>query len=257
MNCVETDLVIDGGNVVPCGDYFVMTDKVFAENGKPKNDPGLIEELQKLFGHEIIFIPWTKHKGEPYGHADGFVKYIGWNKVIMGNHRDLYPKEADAIRKCLEQKGFEITELTYDVEKPDLDKNWAYINFLQVGNKIIMPVFSIEEDEQAKQQIQNALPWCEIHVVDCTSVAKDGGAIHCITWNALFDPHADMEKPVKKEFGNEALFSVLMDLIPNEVNIKGKPFSDEEICFLCSQNFKKFSDKYPNLSEYYMSCLNQ
>ena len=28
----ETDIVIDGGNVVLCGDNVVMTDKVFTEN---------------------------------------------------------------------------------------------------------------------------------------------------------------------------------------------------------------------------------
>ena len=28
----DTDLVIDGGNVVKCGDAIVMTEKVFAEN---------------------------------------------------------------------------------------------------------------------------------------------------------------------------------------------------------------------------------
>lgn len=36
INCRSTKLIIDGGNMVPCGPYIVMTDKVFTENGKEK-----------------------------------------------------------------------------------------------------------------------------------------------------------------------------------------------------------------------------
>ena len=36
ISCRSTDLIIDGGNMVPCGPYIVMTDKVFMENGREK-----------------------------------------------------------------------------------------------------------------------------------------------------------------------------------------------------------------------------
>lgn len=32
IRCRSTNLIIDGGNMVPCGQYIVMTDKVFTEN---------------------------------------------------------------------------------------------------------------------------------------------------------------------------------------------------------------------------------
>ena len=32
INCRSTYLIIDGGNMVPCGPYIVMTNKVFSEN---------------------------------------------------------------------------------------------------------------------------------------------------------------------------------------------------------------------------------
>lgn len=61
--------------------------------------------------------------------------------------------------------------------------NWAYINFLQVGNNIILPKFGINEDEQAKRFVQTAFPYCRVRQIDCNAIAKDGGALHCITWN--------------------------------------------------------------------------
>lgn len=160
-----------------------MTDKVFTENHRPKGDVGLLKELERVFGHEVIIIPWHKEGEDEYGHADGFVKYVGGNKILMSNHRDAQPKEADAIRKELEKHGFEVFELCFDVEKPEPDYNWAYINFLQVGNSIIMPVFSIEEDEIAKQQIAQLFPDCNILGVKYRQMAHEGGAFHCLTWN--------------------------------------------------------------------------
>ena len=85
--------------------------------------------------HKVIFIPWVRHAPpsskteDVYGHADGFVKYCGDNKILMTNHRMSRPDEADAIREVLENHGFEVTEMLFDVPKPDPDLNWAYINF--------------------------------------------------------------------------------------------------------------------------------
>lgn len=189
--CRSTKLIIDGGNMVICGPYIVMTDKVFAENGYEKNDQVFINKLESELGHPIIIIPWTMHgdfheeETDKYGHSDGFLKWCGENRILMGNHGDEYPQEACAIRTILESFGFEVTEMRFKdkVKTPCTDLNWAYINFLQVGNQIILPKFNIEEDEIAARYVQNAFEECEIHQIEMTDIAKEGGALHCISWN--------------------------------------------------------------------------
>lgn len=183
ISCRETDIVLDGGNIVPCGDYIVMTNKVFAENGRPMNDAALLMELKEVFGHEVIIIPWHKTKDDEYGHADGLIKYIGGNRILMGNHRESQPEEAEAIRRELERHGFEVKELKFDVRHPRKSLNWAYINFLQVGDVIILPTFGIPEDKQAREQIQAAFPDCKIFGLRTNEIAPEGGALHCLTWN--------------------------------------------------------------------------
>ena len=184
-----TDIVIDGGNVIDCGAYIVMTDKVFEENGVPKNDEKLFARLEKTLRKKVIFIPWTRHsqpddeETDVYGHADGFIKYCGGNNILMSNLRDIYPSEADAIRQVLECHGYNITEMLFKVPHPDTDVNWAYINFLQVGNEIIMPCFDIHEDRLAIQYISEAFPECNVHTIRMRRVAYHGGALHCLTWN--------------------------------------------------------------------------
>ena len=188
----ETDLIIDGGNITPCGDYFVMTNKVFTENGKKKGDLQFKRLLEKELGREVIIIPWHQKgssddpKTDVYGHSDGFVKWCGRNNVLMSNHRDTDAIEAAAIRRILESYGFEVTEMLFDVENPNPDWNWAYINFLQVGNKIIMPSFGIAEDRQALEYVKNAFPDCDVRQIRMRDIAEKGGALHCITWNIRY-----------------------------------------------------------------------
>lgn len=192
INYRETKLIIDGDNIVSCGDYYVMTNKVFTENGKRKNDMQFKLLLEKELGRHVIVIPWHQigdakdPKNDVYGHSDGFVKWCGGNKVLMSNHRDTDAREADAIRRILESYGFEVTEMLFDVENPNPDWNWAYINFLQVGNKIIMPSFGIDEDKQALEYVKNAFPDCDVRQIQMRDIAEKGGALHCITWNIKY-----------------------------------------------------------------------
>ena len=191
INCRSTNLIIDGGNMVPCGEYIVMTDKVFTENGYNKNDEEFTSLLEEELGHPVIIIPWTSHEDDVYGHSDGFIKWCGDIRILMGNHGDCYPEEAASIRRILESYGFEVTEMRFKdkVSMPCYELNWAYINFLQVGQNIIMPIFDIPEDAIAQQYIQTAFPDCNIRQIEMKEIAKEGGALHCLSWNVYLPEH--------------------------------------------------------------------
>lgn len=185
ISCRSTNLIIDGGNMVACGPYIVMTDKVFVENGRENGDADFKALLESEIGHPVIIIPWTPREDDVYGHTDGFIKWCGGNRILMGNHGDCYSNEATAIREKLESYGFEVTEMRFKdkVVSPCYELNWAYINFLQVGKNIIMPKFNIEEDAKALQYIQEAFSGCNIHQIEMAEIAREGGALHCISWN--------------------------------------------------------------------------
>ena len=190
----STNLIIDGGNMVPCGSYIVMTDKVFSENRRKNDDWEFKALLDSELGHPVIIIPWTPHEDDVYGHSDGFIKWCGDNRILMGNHGDCYPEEAASIRRILESYGFEVTEIRFKakVDTPCYEFNWAYINFLQVGKNIIMPKFNIEEDAIAQQYIQEAFQYCNIRQIEMAEIAKKGGALHCLSWN-VYLPKSHMK----------------------------------------------------------------
>ena len=175
---IRMDLVLDGGNVVKCGDKIVMTDKVFIEN-EDKSPEGVQWLLEEAFRNKIIFLPWDKN--EKYGHSDGIIHYLGENRVLMTNYSDFDKTFAKNYLRVLE-KHFDVVTLTYNVKQKH-ERSWAYINFLQVGNLILVPQLGIPEDEQALEQISKALPDCEVVGIPALEAVRRGGALNCISWN--------------------------------------------------------------------------
>ena len=49
-----------------------------------------------------------------------------------------------------------------------------------------MPKFNIEEDAIAQQYIQEAFQDCNICQIEMAEIAKEGGALHCLSWNVYF-----------------------------------------------------------------------
>ena len=179
-NSIPIDLVIDGGNVVKCGDTIVMTEKVLREKANQDKSPDEIKKiLSDVFQCEIIYLPWDKK--EPFGHSDGIIHYIGNGKVLMTNYDDYSIDYYNQFRDKLCKK-FDVITLKYKVKEHHED-SWAYINFLQVGHLVFVPQLGYIEDEQALEQISNAMPDCKVIGIPALKSVKDGGALNCISWN--------------------------------------------------------------------------
>ena len=161
LTVIDSDLVIDGGNVVSCGDNVIMTDKIFSENPQYSHNR-LIEELTELLEAEPVLIPWDIY--EEYGHADGMVRYMGSGNVLLNNYCDF----DKALRKKLLaalSPHFNITELHYGHYT---DNSWAYLNFLHLGQHIFVPMIDDKLGETAFRQIAEA--FLPVNVTQCKIV---------------------------------------------------------------------------------------
>ena len=180
ITAVRTSLVIDGGNVIRCPDKVIMTDKVFHENRHVACNK-VIAELEHLFECGIVFLPWDS--AERYGHADGIVRWIAGNAVLMTAYEES-SYFSNKFRKELE-RHFDVVAMKYATRPRRKELSWAYINFLQTKNVIIVPIFNLKEDEQALQQIEDAFPDYQgrIEAVDISDIIRHGGGLNCISWN--------------------------------------------------------------------------
>lgn len=174
----KTDLVIDGGNILVCGDKIIMTDKVFVENPNYTREQ-VVELIEKVFSAKLVIIPWDKE--EEYGHADGMVRYVSDNHVLINHYKDIDPVFRLKLLEALKPHFSQISELEYG--KAQRSNSWAHINYLQVDNLIFVPQVDIPSDPLAIEQISNVFPNCKVIPVEVKGIVRNGGALNCVSWN--------------------------------------------------------------------------
>jgi len=57
----------------------------------------------------------------------------------------------------------------------------TYANFLIINGAVLLPFYGSEKDRTAKSILQNVFPDREILGIDCRSLIKQHGSLHCIT----------------------------------------------------------------------------
>lgn len=193
IQVIDSDIIVDGGNVISCGDKVIMTDKIIRENPHYQRNK-LIDTLSQLLEAEIILIPEDRY--DEYGHADGMVRYMGNGCVLLNNYCDFDKTLRKKLLAAL-NPHFDITELHYGAYT---EKSWAYINFLHVGQHIFVPMLQDKLATIASWQIAEAYPECECHQIwDCDNIIREGGALNCCTWNILTDlPEKENSKELPK-----------------------------------------------------------
>ncbi len=180
-----SDINLDGGNVLLYADRAVISDRVFAEN--PERDKqSLIAELANLLEAEIIIIP--SQKGDMTGHADGMVRFIDRN-TLLGNDRSMeYKYWIKGINAAMHRHAMNYEDVpffqTYKDSKHPEQAIGIYVNYLEVNNLIILPVFEIlgNKDKEALVRIRSLFPDRTIVPFNCNDIALEGGLLNCITW---------------------------------------------------------------------------
>lgn len=184
LKTVKTDIILDGGNVIKSSNHVLLADKIVLENLIKYSKEQLIDELKDLFEVDnIVLIPWDKQ--EPYGHADGMLRFIDNSTVLLQDYfQDYSDKFRTALYGALDKAGLSFEELKFEGENID-ERSWAYMNFLQTKDIILLPSFGIPEDDIAYQQLKNCYPdYAEgkIHQINMTEIANKDGALNCISW---------------------------------------------------------------------------
>lgn len=174
---VQSDIVLDGGNLIKCDKEVILTDKVLADN--PQYAPSrLVGMLENLLDAEVVLIPWDRN--EICGHADGAVRYLGGGRVLLNHYADFDKAYRRKLLRVLAPR-FEIAELVFGTAR-HLDWSWAYLNYMQVGERLFVPCFGRRADESALRQIGD-FSGRSVFSVGCGSVVRLGGGLNCLSWN--------------------------------------------------------------------------
>jgi len=180
----QEPIVLDGGNVVASRTKVILTEKVYRENPSIER-PLLRMRLAELFQAECIFIP-----KEPYdktGHSDGVVRFVAEDRVLINDYNGIDADYGAKLRALLEKQGLEVETLSMFEEQDAGTDGFPsavgiYINYLRVGNVVVVPAYDRPEDRIAFEKLRQVMPNAVVSQVPCRSLAEEGGVLNCISW---------------------------------------------------------------------------
>ena len=177
-----SDINLDGGNVLICDGRAILSNRIFSENSNWDKEK-LVNELSKLLECEIIIIP--AENDDMTGHADGMVRFVNRNTILGNKLANEYKYWREGMEKVIEQYGLKYIDIPFFLPKDPKHPHSAigiYVNYLEVNNLIVLPVFGRGEDKQAVDVLRQAFPDRVIETIDFNDVAQEGGLLNCTTW---------------------------------------------------------------------------
>lgn len=177
-----SDINLDGGNVLICDGRAIISDRILSENPDRDKDE-LVKELSQLLECEIIIIP--AENDDMTGHADGMVRFVNRNTILGNNLEAEYKYWREGMQKVIQKHGLKYINMPFFVSKDSkhpLSAVGVYVNYLEVNNLIVLPVFGREEDNQAINIIKETFPDRTVETIDYNDVAYEGGLLNCTTW---------------------------------------------------------------------------
>jgi agmatine/peptidylarginine deiminase len=196
MDCL--DFVLEGGSIESDGrgTVFTTTGCLLAPH---RNQPLTKEEIETrlkrdLHAERILWIDHGNLTGDDTdGHIDTLVRICPDDTLLFMSCDDPDDEQYDELRLMEEQlKTFRTLEgkpyrlLKLPMPRPIYDGDdrlpATYANFLVINGAVLCPTYAQPDlDAKALRLIGEAFPDREIVGIDCRSIIKQHGSLHCCT----------------------------------------------------------------------------
>jgi len=185
---VISDIILDGGNVVRCGDKVIMTWQVFNDNPAYSQEE-LESKLKVLLRvNDLIIIP--PEPDDPFCHADGSVRFIRKDLVAINKTHKRHLGYDALLREILKAYRLSWIELPYSIDDDKRNKDSAvgnYVNYLAVGDAVFVPAYKGRKAYN-QEAVKTLSRWFkQVIPIESTAIAKEGGILNCVSWGEWTD----------------------------------------------------------------------
>jgi agmatine deiminase len=204
FNLRDSGINLDGGNVVASEKRVILTDKVYRQNEAYTQaaQATLQGQLADALRNDCIFIP--QEPKDVIGHADGVLRFVEEDIVVINDYRELGKNEPSIARyreqleALLKQHALAVERVPYTPTEEQHDGIPSavgnYVNFLRVGGLVIMPAYGKPQDDQACRKMERLLPGSKVVPLRCEELARDGGVLNCVAWTTRTSRLRDQPK---------------------------------------------------------------
>jgi agmatine deiminase len=185
LSVEKSPIFLDGGNVLRCENLVLISDRVFDENLNHSKTE-LLNTLEKSFNAEILIFPQVK--SDLTGHVDGLARFINPSTILINDRLKEYKYWARLVEKFAKEHQLTLVDMPFfhkSVKGFPHNALGCYLNYLELPNDIVMPVFEVGGDinDSALNKLEEVFPNKKIHPVEATELALHGGVFNCATWS--------------------------------------------------------------------------
>ena len=188
------DFVLEGGSIESDGKGTIFTTEcclMAPHRNQPLTKQEIENRLKEWLGAERIV--WLQHGSllgdDTDGHIDTLVRICPYDTLLYTggdkDHPDLALMEEDLKSlRTLEGKPYRLLKLP--LPHPIFDDGdrlpATYANYLVINGSVLVPTYNQPDlDEEAMRIVGQAFPDREIVGIDCRTVIKQHGSLHCCT----------------------------------------------------------------------------
>lgn len=179
----KSNIILDGGNVVHSQNKVIITERVFKDNPQYEHRK-LVRKLYELLKVDHIYLI-PEQPNDFTGHADGMVRFIDDDTLIVNDYKREGADFYRAFELAIHNIGIDYYRIPYNVydNKSFSQANGDYINYLEMENCVIVPIFGLNEDDVVVRQFEDMFAGKRVEAVDSNEIAEQGGVVNCVTWN--------------------------------------------------------------------------
>jgi len=177
---------LDGGNIIKWHDKVIISKRIFSENLDYEGKK-LIDKIEELLDVRVILIPDIDPLYDMTGHADGYVRFLNDKTVLVNELENEFKYWKSGFKTTMNYFGLDYIEIPWFEKKDKKHPNSAlgiYINYLEIGNLIIMPIFHVQgnKDQKVYDLFIDIFKDKIIETININSIGLWGGLMNCITW---------------------------------------------------------------------------
>jgi len=193
----HVNFVLEGGAIESNGAGIILTTSTcqLNQNRNPKlNSIEITKKLNETLGAtEILYLERGYLAGDDTdSHIDTLARFID-KKTIMyvacENKEDEHYQELKLMEEELQEMAikhdFKLISLPFPHAIYEDKKRLpaTYANFLFVNGAVLVPTYGVKEDEEALNIFRQVFKDRDIVAIDCSTLIKQHGSLHCITMN--------------------------------------------------------------------------
>ena len=189
--------VLEGGAIESNGDGIILTTKqcLMEKNRNPTLSQNSIEKrLLEYFGaSKILWLNSGYLEGDDTdSHIDTLARFVAKDTIVYQSCDDIEDVHYKALKemenelslfKQLDGTSFKLIALPWIEAKYDRDERLpaTYANFLIINGAVLVPTYDDKNDEKALNIFRKIFPNRDILGIDCQTLIRQHGSLHCIT----------------------------------------------------------------------------